>query len=214
MRTGLVLTLLLCGLTLSAAPGSAAPELALQVGRSFGAKTQGAVAQVRDENGATIAVLNANRRPHGSFSIAGSALWPWEERFRFGVQALASDMGSWNFLDEAGEPPSVAALGIGGLEVGHLAAWGGGWRADVLGPEAWRFGRSYASATYGYYRWEVDRHGHSVTAMSSLGASLGLGIEHRMGTRNSLGVALSATRMTGDFTEHFFGAGLEWRWRP
>ena len=101
--------------SVAATQAAACPELGLQVGRSFGAKTQDQGVILLDKSGAQIASLQANRKPHGSFSVAASLLWPWEERFRFGVQAIASDLGSWVFLDQPGEPAAIANLGVGGL---------------------------------------------------------------------------------------------------
>jgi hypothetical protein len=172
--------------------------------------------------------------PGGGFSVAATALWPWEDRFRFGVSVHAVDAGAWLFEEDAWSATRGAAGGaIGALELGQVDAFGAAWRADALGP-AFRFGRTYASATYGYYRWKVDRPTGFATApaaladslrwevpgqaiagaqQSAVGATLAIGIERGLGTRHSIGFAVGGTLLSSDFTRRFLGAHVEWRWR-
>jgi hypothetical protein len=171
------------------------PELAFQMGRTFavGSKTSGAFDQ-------------------GGFLVSAGALWPYEDRFRFGFQIFATDYGNnlapVILADPSGGPSKV----YGTIDSGHRGAFGAAWRADAMGPKLGGFGRSYATATYGYYRNTQDRVGREVGALSSVGGSVGLGLERKLTPHHALGLAASATWMSDDFTRRYGSASLEWRW--
>ena len=74
-------------------------------------------------------------------------------------------------------------------------------------------GRSYATASYGYFRNRHDRVGHSLGEVSAVGGSLGLGIERSLSPHHALGLAASGTWMSDDFTRRYGSASLDWRWR-
>jgi len=171
------------------------PELSFQMGRSFavGSRTSGAFDQ-------------------GGFVLGAGALWPYENRLRFGVQVFASDFGNDIEPVVLPDPSGGPSKRYGSIDFGHRGAWGAAWRVDAMGPRLGRVGRSYATATYGYYRNKQDRVGRDVSALSAVGGSLGLGLEHALSPHHALGVAASATWMSDDFTRRFGSASLEWRW--
>ncbi len=180
-----------------AAPAHAVPEpeLAIAVGHSFavGSATKGAYDQ-------------------GGFTAAVSALWPWENRFRFGVSLYAADFGGRTnrvVLPDASGGPS---LDYGPIEQGHRDAWGAAWRIDALGPALF-LGRSFATVDYGYFRLQNNRVGQTLGRTSAVGGTLGLGLEHTLTPHQTIRITVGATMMSDTFTKHYGSAGLEWGWR-
>lgn len=179
-----------------AAPAAAyRPELAFQLGRSFavGSPTAGSYDQ-------------------GGYVVSLGALYPWENRFRFGLQVFASDFGDQVLPVVLADPSGGPSKNYGSIDFGHRGAWGAAWRVDALGPRLGALGRSYATGTYGYYRYKHDRVGRELGVLSAVGGSVGLGLDHTLTPHHALGVAAGATWMSDDFTRRFGSASLEWRW--
>jgi len=149
----------------------------------------------------------------GGHTASFGMLWPWEDRFRFGVMLTANDFGSRiediTIADAAGGP----SKDYGSVELGHRGSWGGSWRADAVGPKLRLGWRSFATAHYGYVRYKYDQVGHTLGAQSAVGGGLGLGAEHPFGTHHAIGVTASQTWMSEEFTRRFASVALEWRWR-
>ena len=150
----------------------------------------------------------------GGFTAFGSALWGWEDRFRFGVSLFAADLGedieTVVLEDPSGGPPRD----YGQVQYAHLGTFGGAWRVDALGPALGRSGRSFATASYGIYRLQADQQGTVLTARTALGARLGLGAERRFTPHHSFGLILAYNRVFNEEVAQRFASGdLEWRWR-
>jgi hypothetical protein len=172
------------------------PEMSLQLGRTFavGSRVSGAFDQ-------------------GGFTVAAGLLWPWEQRFRFGAQFFGADFGHDVEKVTLADPSGGPSKDYGSIDFGHLGAWGAAWRVDALGPRLGTVGRGYLTASYGYFRNQFDRVGNAKGSVSSVGGSLGLGVERTLGPHHALGLAAGATWMSEDFTRRYGSASLEWRWR-
>ena len=182
--------------TCLAAPASAyRPELGFQLGRSFavGSPVKGAYDQ-------------------GGYVVSLAALYPWENRFRFGAQVFASDFGDQVLPVVLADPSGGPSKNYGSVDFGHRGTWGAAWRVDALGPRIGGLGRGYATGTFGYYRYKHDRVGQQLSALSAVGGSLGLGLDRALTPHHALGIAAGATWMSDDFTRRFGSASLEWRW--
>ena len=181
-----------------AVAGIARPELALELGRSFGVQSE-----------------RSGWFDQGGFTASLAALWPWEDRFRFGVSAFAADFGTLDLAQAASDLLGDASLvePFGELVVGHRQAWGAAWRVDALGPRVGRLGRSFASGSYGYFRLRVDDSGKALGENSGLGGAIGVGLQRAITPRHTLAFAASHTWMSDDFTRRYGSAGLEWQWR-
>ena len=188
------LTLLTLSLVL-APQARARPELGFQAGRTFAVGSP---------------VSDAFNQ--GGFTASGSALWPWEKRFRFGASVFAADFGNEvravSLADAGGGPPRV----YGTIDFGHRGAWGAAWRVDALGPVFGHGTRSYATGSYGYVRLVRDRVGSSRGARCGVVGSLGLGLERTLNPRHALGLTAGGTWLSDDFTRRYGSAALEWRW--
>jgi hypothetical protein len=168
-----------------------APQLAARLGRTFAVSspTEGWFDQ-------------------GGFEGAISLLWPWEDRFRFGVLGAASDLGSVDREHALGDHSSSSVL-----SVGHRTAWLGAWRVDALGPRVGRLGRSYATGHYGFVRFSGDRVNNSGGLNSAMEGTLGVGLERPLAARHTIGLALTHTWMSDSFSPRFASGAFEWRWR-
>ena len=171
------------------------PELSFQLGRSFAVDSP--VPDAFDQ---------------GGFVLSLGALYPWQNRFRFGLQLFAADFGNEVMPVTLADPSGGPSKNYGTIEFGHRGSWGAAWRTDVLGPRLGWLGRGYATATYGYYRNRQDHVGAEVGALSAVGGSFGLGLERPLTPHHALGASASATWMSDDFTRRFGSAALEWRW--
>jgi hypothetical protein len=129
---------LLLGARLACA-GIPHPELALEAGRTFGVSSP-----------------TSGQYDQGGLSFGGSVLWNWENRFRFGVQALASDIGSQTEHIMTNDTPPVD---YGVTVQGHRAVLSASWRTDWMGPAVGKFGRSFVTGSYGYFRFRNDHLG-------------------------------------------------------
>ncbi len=179
----------------SARAGVYRPDLSLSLGRTFsvGSNVDGAFDQ-------------------GGFALTAGALWPWEGRFRFGAQFVASDFGDLvlpvSLADPSGGPPKD----YGEISYGHRAAYGAAWRVDAVLPNLGSAGSPYVTGTYGYFRYRQDRVGEPLGALSAVGGSLGIGFERAMTSHHTLGLSMSQTWMSEDLTRRYASASLEWRW--
>jgi hypothetical protein len=203
MRRGLASSLLALtlagGATLGVAPSARAvpwPDFGLQLGRSFNVDTSA-----------------PEGFDQGGFRFEASALWPWEERFRFGVTVYGTDLG--NLIEDVVIEDQVTheLRDYGSVDKGHADAWGAGWRVDAMGPSIGPVGRGFASMSYGYVRLTADQIGEPVGGSSGLAGSVSLGIERKLTQHQTLALIGGGTWLTNDFTRHYGSAGLEWRWR-
>lgn len=184
-----------CLITLVPRQAIARPELGLMVGRTFavGSPVEGAYDQ-------------------GGFTFSGSALWPWNNHFRFGATAFASDLGSEVQSVTLADPGGGPSKNYGAIDFGHRDSWGASWRVDALGPRLGSNFRSYATGSYGYVRFVNDRVGSLKDAHSGVVGSLGLGIERTLNLHHALGLTAGGTWLSDDFTRRYASAALEWRW--
>ena len=173
------------------------PELSVAAGRTFavGKGSDGAYDQ-------------------GGFTLSLAALWPWEDRFRFGVEAFYSDLGEQIkpiVLPDAKGGPSKE---YGSVELGHIGTRGAGWRLDVLGPKLGRRARGFATVRYSVHRLLADAQGQVFGARTARGGSIGLGVERAVGPRQTLSLTAAWDQVFNEeVARHFARGGLEWRWR-
>jgi hypothetical protein len=172
------------------------PDLAFQVGRTF-----------------AVGSREKDAFDEGGFSLSLGALWPWENRFRFGAVLFATDFGTRvrpvSLVDPSGGPSKY----YGSIDFGHRGAWGAAWRVDALGPRVGRLGRSFLTGSYGYFRYRHDLVGRPLGELSAVGGSVGLGLERTLSPHFALGATASATWMSEEFTRAYGSAALESRWR-
>jgi len=193
----LALAALLLGVaTRSASAQIPRPEWAFDVGRTFAVVNDAGVHGGYDQ---------------GGFLVSGSALWPWQDRFRFGVTATAADLGV-QLRGQTRTTSSGVVEDLGNFMQGHALAWGIGWRTDALGPKLGRIGRTYATGSYSFYRLTADSLGHSLAATSAVGVSAGAGIERSISPHMTLGLLAGGTWLSGNLG-HFADAALAWHWR-
>ena len=171
--------------------GLPAPQLAVQVGRTF-----------------AVSSPTSGWFDQGGYATAVSLMWPREDRFRFGVTGSASDLGSVDREQVLGDHSSN-----GVLSVSHRMAWSGAWRLDALGPKVAWAGRSYLTGNYGFIRFHGDRVKSSGGTTSAMQGTLGAGIERPLAARHTIGLALTHTWMSDSFSRRFASGALEWRWR-
>ena len=169
------------------------PELALEAGRTFGVSSP-----------------TSGQYDQGGLTFGGSVLWNWENRFRFGVQTLASDSGSQTEHIMTNDTPPVD---YGVTVQGHRAVFSASWRTDWLGPAVGKFGRTFVTGSYGYFRFRNDHLGDPRGSVSAVGGSLGLGLEHSFTPKQTLGLVAAGTWMSDDFTPHYGSAAFEYKWR-
>ena len=184
---------------MAAAPvraGIAPPVFGIEWGRTF--------AVASDVDGAF---------DQGGFQVGASFLWPWEDRFRFGINVFAADLGDLVERVVVIDPTDGSEFDYGTVEVGHLDSWGVQWRADATGPRLGGIGRSFARLSYGFVRLEADDVGEVVAASSAVQGGIAVGLEREFSSRHALGLSAGATWLSDEFTRHYGTASLEWRWR-
>ena len=195
----LLACLALAGL-LGAARASAAvepefPEIALAVGTTVG----------------------VNGNPGGGGASGSLAfLWPFEQRFAFGVVVFADDFGT-DFVDlkdpNTGEPlGTVASL--------HRMGYGAGWRTEARifhsEERRWRF---LWGADFAYEREERDIRGTTDNAVSGVLVATGPKFVWRTVGGHSFGGALAWKHafMSRDFdadrSTDWAQLALVWRWQ-
>lgn len=196
MRThGGVLAVMLLALVCAATPARAgvAPELVLGFGNSFA----------------------ANGDPgEGGVSVTGSILWPFEERFMFGVSFYADDLGTG--LAQLVDPNTGQDLGT----VADLHRWsyGGEWRTEATLHRNRRT-RWVWNAGFGYAREERDQRGLVNGVVSGLMASTGTSFllqaahGHAFGATVALRHAFVSREFDAGRPTSWATAAFEWRWQ-
>ncbi len=191
-------TLLLAGLVLAADSRSARavplPEVMAELGRSFAVDSP--VEGVFDQ---------------GGISVALSALWPVEDRLRFGVSLFADEMGSQmtELVDDSQNPP----VSLGVFDLAHVNVYGGAWRLEAVGPRLRRLS-TFARGDFGFYRFRADQNGDDLGGATKVGWGLGGGAMLPVRENHAVGVTLSFDRVFYDDTRDYMSAALAWHWRP
>lgn len=164
----------------------------------------GAAPTVLADVGRTLGILGGI--DEGGFSLGLSALWPIDERLRFGVVGFADDLGAK--IGRLRDPNDGSDLGA--VELEHRSALGGGWRMDAGLPGRWGW-EPYASGTWGAYRVADDHRGDRTRTIGSAGFSLAGGVVRPFG-RGSVGAVFRYHRLFNDVAGRYWTAGAEWRW--
>ena len=142
----------------------------------------------------------------GGFAAWGAAMWPVDEIWSFGVEAIANDAG--NDVREAfsGTTP------LGTLENRHRFAWGGGWRLDahLPGPGRWE---PLATVTWDAVRIQDDHRGTVLAAESANGVGIGLELRRPVLQHSTVGVGVRYHHLFNDTLDGFMTAAVEWSWR-
>ena len=207
MRTPLAWlgALLLLSAAVEPAPAATWPEIALELGSSFGVD-----GEIESVGGEDLDVDAAIELQDGGISLGLSALWPVLERARFGVRGFMTDVGSLQGHFTDANDPSVS---VGTVEVAHVDVYGAAWRLELDGPD-WGRLRTFVNGDLGIYRFEADERGEVFGAVTRAGWALGGGAEIPVGAGHAAGLTVRFDRAFDDFTRYWMSAAVEWRWRP
>lgn len=146
---------------------------------------------------------------NGGFSLGGTALWPVEGPWRFGVTGFADDMGTQ--LDQILRlGPPVEKLGA--TETHHRFVWGGEWRLEAQLPAKGRWTPT-AHLTWGVMRVQDDARGVVIGAESAVSSGFGFGIRRPVLQRSTVGATVQVHRLSNDRVRSYASAGVEWGWR-
>jgi hypothetical protein len=180
-------------LTAAAAPACASimPNLLFELGRTF----------------AVYSPVNG-QLDQGGFSTTLSALWPVEDRFRFGFAGFAHDIGG---LTHTVYDSTNTSLGL--FDLAHVNVFGGAWRMEVVGPHVFHL-ETFARGDWGVYRFRADQHGSYLTDATKTGWNLGGGIMLPVRSNQAVGVTVGYDRVFSEITRNFMTAALAWHWRP
>ena len=142
----------------------------------------------------------------GGFAAWGSAMWPVDDLWSFGVEAIVNDAG--NDIREVfrGQTP------LGELENRHRFAWGGGWRLDahLPGPGRWE---PLATVTWDAVRIQDDQRGAVLAAESANGVGVGLELRRPVLQHSTVGIGVRYHHLFNDTLDEFMTAAVEWGWR-
>jgi hypothetical protein len=149
----------------------------------------------------------------GGASFALATMWPVAERWRFGLEAYADDLGT--SYTELTDPNDGTPLGTTASL--HRWTYGFAWRAEA---DAWRLGRWSGSAagSWGWWRIEDDQVGTTVAATSAVGIRLGADARRPFGSGRDVGVALhyhhlaEAGSIESQRVDRYASAALQFRW--
>lgn len=193
-RSALVLAALVLAADLRTARAVPLPEVMAEMGRSFAVDSP--VDGVFDQ---------------GGISAALSALWPVEDRLRFGVSLFADEVGSQfaEVIDESQNPP----VSLGVFDLAHINVYGGAWRLEAIGPPLGRLS-TFARGDFGLYRFQADENGDFIAAATKVGWSLGGGAMLPVRENHAVGITFSFDRVFDDLTRDYMSAALAWHWRP
>jgi len=145
----------------------------------------------------------------GGYSISGSAMWPVEGPWSFGVTAFADDMGTRLVsVNDGGVPP----LPLGTLEDRHRFVFGGGWQMGARLPDLGKW-QPAATAFWTATRLQDDARGTVLWARSTTGLGLGMSLTRPVLQRSTVGVALRYHYLFDDVVEGYASGGVEWGWR-
>jgi len=183
----------LLALLLAAPNAHAAAELGLTAGTTF----------------------NVNGSP-GSGGVCASAalLWPFEERYAFGLVVHADDQGSG--LTELFDPNTGQSLGT----VGDLHRWtfGASWRGEARLTNSRKWSVIWG-ADFGYARQEADVRGVVQDATSDVMVATGPTLLWKLMSGQTLGLsgawkhAFVSHEAYPDRTTDWASLALTWRWQ-
>lgn len=142
----------------------------------------------------------------GGYAAWGAAMWPVDDFWSFGVEAMVNDAG--NDIREvfSGTTPR------GEVEQRHRFAWGGGWRLDARlpGPGRWE---PLATVTWDAVRIQDDQRGTILAAESANGIGVGLELRRPVLQHSTVGVGVRYHHLFNDTLDGFMTAAVEWGWR-
>ena len=150
----------------------------------------------------------------GGAAVSLAMLWPFEERWAFGLVGHADDMGTER--TELFDPNTGESLGT----IGELHRWGYGvsWRGEALLKRSSRWQFRWG-ADFGYMREEADLRGDVVDAVSGVAVATGPTLLWRLTAGHSIGVtgawkhAFVNTEQDPDRTTDWASLALQWRWQ-
>jgi len=181
------------GLVLAAGAAWAGPEVGLAAGTTLG----------------------VNGSP-GSGGASGSValMWPFEDRWSFGVTAYADDFGT--SLADLFDPNTGGALGT--VASRHRWGFGAGWRAEarLVRSTPWRL---QWGADFGYQRQEQDVRGTVNDAVSGLVLATGPTLLRRLAGGQAIGLSATYKHMVvsreanADRTTDWAALAATWRWQ-
>ena len=142
----------------------------------------------------------------GGFAAWGSAMWPVDGLWSFGVEAIVNDAG--NDIREV----FSGDVAKGEVEQRHRFAWGGGWRLDahLPGPGRWE---PLATVTYDAVRIQDDQRGTILAAESSNAVGIGLELRRPVLQHSTVGIGVRYHHLFNDTLDGFMTAAVEWGWR-
>lgn len=142
----------------------------------------------------------------GGFAAWGAAMWPVDDLWSFGVEAIVNDAG--NDIHEVFR----GATPLGELEHRHRFAWGGGWRLDahLPGPGRWE---PLATVTWDAVRIQDDQRGTVLAAESANGIGVGLEMRRPVLQHSTVGIGVRYHHLFNDTLDGFMTAAVEWGWR-
>jgi hypothetical protein len=157
--------------------------------------------------GGTFAVLG--KPNEGGLSASAAVLWPFEERFAFGLTMYADDLGA--DLGPVRDPNDPASV-LGTVELAHRMTYGAAWRLDArLAPlRGWT---PVASGTWGFARVADDHSGRRFDAVGSAGFSLAGALRRAVTAHATLGPTVRYYRLFNDDAGRYMSVALEWGWR-
>jgi hypothetical protein len=143
---------------------------------------------------------------NGGFAAWGAAMWPVDDLWSFGVEAIVNDAG--NDIREVFSGPTP----LGKVEDRHRFAWGGGWRLDARlpGPGRWE---PLATVTYDAVRIQDDHRGTVLAAESANGIGVGLELRRPVLQHSTVGIGLRYHHLFNDTLDGFMTAAVAWGWR-
>ncbi len=173
-------------------------------------------AQAAAELGLTAGTtFNVNGEP-GSGGVCSSIalLWPFEDKYAFGLVVHADDQGSG--LTELFDPNTGQSLGT----VGDLHRWtfGASWRGEARLSDSRRW-RILWGADFGYARQEADVRGEVQDAVSDVMVATGPTLLWKMAGGQTLGLsgawkhAFVSREANPDRTTEWASMALTWRWQ-
>jgi len=142
----------------------------------------------------------------GGFAISSAALWPVDDRWSFGVEAIVHDAG--NDVREIFEDSTP----VGTVELRHRFAWGGGWRLDSRLPGLGRW-EPLATLTWSAVRIQDDARGKVYAAETTNGVGIGLGIRRPVLQHSTVGALVRYHHLFNDTLDGYVTAAVEWGWR-
>jgi hypothetical protein len=156
--------------------------------------------------GAATAVEGGEGDNAAAFSASASALWPFEEPYRFGVYVFTDDLG-----ESLGRLYNDQGQDLGPSAGVHRKANGFGWRAEAhraIGDHYDLFGLG----TWAYYRIEEDVLGDTYRRTNTPGIGVGVGASRVIAGSQLLGLTMTYRQLWRGLTQRYLTVAAEWRW--